>query len=421
MATSSLTRLADRAKKNATVGGVREVEIPMEKIRFDLTQPRKSYHHPDGQVAPKDEAYIAELAGTIDQQGLIHAITVEEEPDGTYKVVVGECRTRAHLLLGRETIRAVIRNDLTSPTKRLIYQLTENISRSDLNDAELAESVRTLMTGDPEKGIVPLSQVEISIELKKSEGWVSRYVRYGDEELQRLWVLTGIGDTVEKVYRLSLLPAHLQAEIQRRVNLLQDDPEYLAKPLNRGVIDGFTDEARVYKLQTAKKPEHKPAAKGREDSGAQGSGGAMGTESASNGTPAADDGVGRTLAGLAQEGRADEPTEAAGSKPAAQTKYELPADLREKILGNAASAGPVNGARTPAVPAVHCRAFVSNLSALLALLKSDEDLLASLSEVQCSISIPGPLAQSLANKLVGVVVDPKEMPATMQNELARLQ
>src|ERR1035441_6207135 len=71
----------------------RGIDIPLNKIRFDTTQPRKAFHHLDGRIAEKDEAYIEELAQSIQKNSLIQAITVQEVGDGTYSVVVGECRT----------------------------------------------------------------------------------------------------------------------------------------------------------------------------------------------------------------------------------------------------------------------------------------------------------------------------------------
>jgi ParB/RepB/Spo0J family partition protein len=141
---SALEKLSARAKPVAVDEG-KAVAIPLDKIRFDPTQPRQAFHHPDGRIAEDDEASLDELAQSIESQGLIHPITVEPIGDGTYRVVVGERRTRAYLKLGRTTIEAKIRDDLTNPKKRLIYQVAENVNRKDLTDADMAMSIRSLM------------------------------------------------------------------------------------------------------------------------------------------------------------------------------------------------------------------------------------------------------------------------------------
>lgn len=247
---SALDRLASRG---VSTPGERGIDIPLSKIRFDSTQPRKAYHHLDGRVAESDEAYIAELAQTIDENGLIQAITVQEMGDGTYLVVVGECRTRAHLLLGKATIRAVVRNDLTNASRRLLYQLVENVTRQKLTDQELSVSIQKLKEGGD--GVEPMSQVQIAKTLGKSEGWVSRFVKFGDEELQRLWVKPGIADSVENLYRISILPSAMQVDIRRRVDLPENDPEWLEKPLRRETIDRLTKEAKAVKKKDATKAD----------------------------------------------------------------------------------------------------------------------------------------------------------------------
>lgn len=421
---SALDKLGKRAlEKPAT--GVREIEILLEKIRFDSTQPRKAFHPLDGRIAEKDEAYIAELAQTIDKNGLIHAITVEEVGDGTYRVVVGECRTRAHLLLGKKTIRAVVRNDLTSRSKRLIYQLVENVGRQDLTDAELAETIRELMKGGED--MEPMTQVQIAETMGKSEGWVSRFVKFGDEELQRLWIKTGIADTVEKVYRLSILPKATQVDIQRRVELPEGDIERLEKPLNRSVIDELAREAKIGKKQapqTQDKPGNEDGQSGRQsfvqDPGAAGGG--------REGEGQSSDAIDQALKTMASEGRQGKPSAHGAETPSGSgtDKYQLPDDARAELLGSlpaassAAGAG-AGGVRETIQPPVNCRVSVSSVISLLGALKSNKKVLSAIDNVQCSLNIPGPLAQLIANELTGIIVDQKEVPAIVQMELSKLQ
>ena len=421
---SALAKLTARAAPVA-IDGSKEVEIPLDKIRFDPTQPRQAFHHLDGRISEEDEKAVQELAESIDTQGLIQAITVEPIGDGTYRLLVGERRTRAYLKLGRTTIRAVIRDRaFPGKKKRQIYQLAENINRQDLTDGDMARSISDLMVdSDGEPG---LSKSEIAKEFGKSEGWVTRYLRFGDEELQRLWVTTGIADTVEKVYRLSILPASIQADIQRRVRLDEGDRERLETPLLRSVIDDLGREAKIAKAGqtqagTPPSPAPAPAPTSPQQQG-QPSPTVSSGDKAGAGTPRT--GVDATLAAMAQAGREPAAPPSSGSAASPQaflsnsvggTGYKLPAGAREAIL--AASSGVLQD-DVVQLP-INVRVPMGCLLSLLDKLSAEDRT--ALGNVQLSVNLPGSLAERIANTLTGVVVDPSEVPAVVQNELVKLR
>lgn len=418
---SALEKLAGRAAPVVDDAG-KAVAIPLDKIRFDPTQPRQSFHHPDGRVSDDDEKSVDELAESIREQGLIHPITVEPTGDGTYRVVVGERRTRAHLKLGLTTILAKVRDDLTSTKKRLVYQLAENVNREDLTDADMARSIRNLMEGG--NGEESLNQSQIAKALGKSEGWVSRYVKYGDEELQRLWVQTGIADTVEKLYRLSVLPMPVQADVQRRVLLPEDHPDHLPKPLGRTTID---DMARAAKIAKGNTPNvNRPGAADTSPLPPHPGGAPSLTIVSTSNAHAATEGdpVAAHLARMVQEGR-ESGGQSAGQVPTGSggatinsPKYELAAEHRAAILG-AANVVVEGSQKAVAQPPISVRVPMGCLQKVLEkLLPEDRPLLEA---VQLSVNLPGPLAGRIANALVGMVVDPREVPAVVQTELAKLQ
>jgi ParB family transcriptional regulator, chromosome partitioning protein len=425
---STLEKLAARAQA-ATAGAKasgREIDIPLDKIKFDPTQPRKAFHTIDGRIADKDAAYIQELSQTIQENGLIQAITVQEMDDGAYLVVVGECRTRAHVLLGLATIRAKVRNDLNDPAKRLLYQLSENVNRQDLTDDELALSIRELMKGSD--SVAPMTQARIAQTLGKSEGWVSRFVKFGDEELQRLWVKSGIADTVEKVYRLSILPKAVQVDIQRRIELPEGDRERLEKPLLREVIDQLARDAKLGKKPgyLAESADAAPVftSNHRPDAG-MATGDTLPDIAGFEASATA-----QTLAVAALDGQARQPTDSAPPVVASGLsagQYQLPEGARAALLG-ATPAPAGNGAARSRMdaglvvaPPVHCRVTVGNVIALLTVLQSNQGLRTMFDDVQCELHIPGLSAQLLANQLAGVIVDHKEVPAIVQTELAKLR
>lgn len=423
---STMDRLKKRASETQK-GSESEVLIPLDKLRFDPTQPRKAFHTLDGRVAEKDQAYIAELAATINEHGLVQAITVQEQGDGTYLVVVGECRTRAHLLLGLTTIRATVRNDLINQWQRLMYQIAENVNRQDLSDEELALSIKLLLeSGNDGK---PMSQVAIANKFGKSEGWVTRFVRYGDDEQQRVWVKSGIADSVENVYRLSLLPKTMQMDILARVELPEGHPQRIEKPLSRIVIDEFSQEAKYAKardragitessvVQSASNNSATPNYSADVDQSEQTpSGRVIGNNAIDLALQEA------LLAG--QEADAKGSVDVSDSSPSVVSSgYALSEEARLALLsdatvdmkyGSAMSSDDIN--QSP----VHCRVSVRNMEALLKLLEEDQGTLDSARSIRCDLIIPGVLAGKIANHLAGVIVDEQEVPSVVQSGLVKL-
>src|SRR6185312_4844413 len=101
----------------------RIVELNLSQIHLDPNQPRKTV----------DEVRLQELANSISSVGLINPITVKKVPDDDgYIVVSGERRYRAHQILGRERIQAIIIKGDNADEIALI----ENVQREDLKPLE---------------------------------------------------------------------------------------------------------------------------------------------------------------------------------------------------------------------------------------------------------------------------------------------
>lgn len=76
----------------------RIVKIDLDRLTPNPDQPRKQF----------DETALQELAASIEKHGLIQPVTVKEVDGDTFMLVAGERRYRAHQLLGRTTIAAII-------------------------------------------------------------------------------------------------------------------------------------------------------------------------------------------------------------------------------------------------------------------------------------------------------------------------
>lgn len=92
-----------------------------------------------------DEQSLTELADSIRQHGLLHAIGVRPI-SGTdrYEIVFGERRYRASLIAGRENIPALI-YDTISDNEAEELAITENLQRKDIAPMEEAEAFRRLI------------------------------------------------------------------------------------------------------------------------------------------------------------------------------------------------------------------------------------------------------------------------------------
>jgi ParB family transcriptional regulator, chromosome partitioning protein len=145
----------------------RVVELDLDRIRPNPHQPRKTL----------DEEGLRELASSIERHGLVNPITVREEEDGTYTLASGQRRLRAHELLGRRTIFAILTTG--NPDE---LALIENLQREDLRPLEEAESLAALQE------------------------------RYGYTHEELAGVIGKARNTVTSILALNTLPARIKEE-----------------------------------------------------------------------------------------------------------------------------------------------------------------------------------------------------------------
>jgi len=130
-------------------------EIPLDHIRVDPTQPRKHF----------DEQSLRELADSIKEQGLLQPIMVKANSDGTYLIIHGERRFKAHQIANMATIKCLIVDK--DPSQIQDARVVENLVREDLSDMELAkEFQRRVDNGETHE--------QIAKAIKKSRAFVSQ-------------------------------------------------------------------------------------------------------------------------------------------------------------------------------------------------------------------------------------------------------
>ena len=107
------------------------LEVAVDRITPSPFQPRRAF----------DESKIAELAGSIRNQGIIQPLVVRPKDDG-FELIAGERRWRAAMKAGLRRVPVVVRE--ASDREALQLALVENLQREDLNPIEEANGYRRL-------------------------------------------------------------------------------------------------------------------------------------------------------------------------------------------------------------------------------------------------------------------------------------
>ena len=132
--------------------------LPIERIVPNRSQPRKHF----------EEEALADLAQSIEEQGVLQPLVVRRLDDG-YEIVAGERRWRAASRAGLHEVPALVKD--YSDSAALQVALVENIQRQDLDPLEEAESFYRLvkdhhLTHDAVAQAVGKSRVAITNSLR---------------------------------------------------------------------------------------------------------------------------------------------------------------------------------------------------------------------------------------------------------------
>lgn len=139
---------------------VQFVRIRLADIETDPEQPRKELGD------------LTDLMQSIQEHGLIHPIVVEPLDNRRYRILAGERRFSACKLAGLEIIPSLVRT--IEEHQRLAFQLTENLTRKDLDPFEEAQGYRRLMDE------FNLTQEEVGRRVGKSQPVVNETLRILD-------------------------------------------------------------------------------------------------------------------------------------------------------------------------------------------------------------------------------------------------
>lgn len=112
---------------------------------------------------------LGELQASIEEQGILQPITVQELPNGKYEIVTGHRRFAAAQKAGVPKVPCVIRE--VDPKDRVLQQLTENIQREDLSPLDLVQAVARFQQ------LTGWTNRMLSQRLGKSDAWVSECLK----------------------------------------------------------------------------------------------------------------------------------------------------------------------------------------------------------------------------------------------------
>lgn len=118
---------------------------------------------------------VLEMAQSVERRGLLQPIVVKEENTG-FCILIGERRYLAHLLLGRERIRAIIRPVSEEMEERSI-RLIENLQREDLSFMEIIRGIEELDRLFQIKYGKPMDGQDLAAELHKHDSTCRRYLQ----------------------------------------------------------------------------------------------------------------------------------------------------------------------------------------------------------------------------------------------------
>ena len=145
--------------KNAdqVVGNV--IELAIEQIEVNPFQPRTQFN----------EESLKELAGSIQELGIIQPITVRKTAFNAFQLVSGERRFRAAKMIGLATVPAYVR--IANDQESLEMALVENIQRQDLDPIEIGLSYQRLIDE------ISLTQEQLSQRVGKKRSTIANYMR----------------------------------------------------------------------------------------------------------------------------------------------------------------------------------------------------------------------------------------------------
>lgn len=209
---------------------------------------------PDDTKAEKYEKLLF-LAKSIFEHGLLQPIVVFINADNDYTIKAGERRYLAHILMERESIRALVRQGSDDPLRDHSVTLIENIIRDDLSTSEKIDAIEELIQIHEECKHSKVSALVLSELIHESERTCRRYLRFiNTSERIREQIRTGELATVRDIEDVIKLESNLNVGNDFQNTIDNSSGETLATKTERAgrkrkVISlGKTESTEVIKI-----------------------------------------------------------------------------------------------------------------------------------------------------------------------------
>ncbi len=145
------------------------MKIEVNKIGFPKNPLRR--------VDQNSEDYLS-LRESIRKEGLLQDISVFKVEDDRYELIDGGHRLQAHKDLGKREIDAKLM--VIRPQDSLKHQIIHNAHRIEVKPTENAVAIKKLLEESE------LTQEQLSLELRISQGWISRNLFLADCESEKI-------------------------------------------------------------------------------------------------------------------------------------------------------------------------------------------------------------------------------------------
>ena len=171
-----LYKVLDVSKVLASAGKLNKGDsvqnIRLCDISRDESQPRTVF----------DDQSLLELAGDIEQHGLLQPILVREDTQGKYIIIAGERRYKAFSLLNKPEIPCIVKTIAADGLANIGYmQMSENLKRDNLRFYEVADFVASRADLGEEYSFIAtnlgIKQADVSCYLSwaKAPEWLKEY------------------------------------------------------------------------------------------------------------------------------------------------------------------------------------------------------------------------------------------------------
>lgn len=210
--------------------------IPLDRIERDGLNARQT-------GISMDDEDLKDLARSIGEVGLMQPIVVRPKGNGKYSVVVGQRRFMAHQLLKKDSIWAIVRDDLDEVSAKIL-SISENLHRKPLNHEDILNAVSSLYSthfNNDDKALskalglsLQATRFYIKVDLVATQGMKDLLIKNEVSKADVKKALDASGGDTPKAEKILRAMVEMNPEEKRLLKeVARSDPERSAEDLVR--------------------------------------------------------------------------------------------------------------------------------------------------------------------------------------------